>query len=70
MITGVDLIQEQIRAAQGIKLRYKQEDIKIKVTQPTLQTSQPASRWVFGYDRSTDEAVCSVQGLSALQHGM
>jgi acetyl-CoA carboxylase biotin carboxylase subunit len=30
MITGVDLIQEQIRAAQGEVLRYKQEDIKIK----------------------------------------
>ena len=30
MITGVDLIQEQIRAAQGFPLRYKQEDITIK----------------------------------------
>ena len=30
MITGVDLIQEQIRAAQGFPLRYKQEDIQIK----------------------------------------
>ena len=30
MITGVDLIQEQIRAAQGEVLRYKQEDIQIK----------------------------------------
>ena len=30
MITGVDLIQEQIRAAQGEVLRYKQEDIVIK----------------------------------------
>ena len=38
MITGVDLIQEQLRAAQGIKLRYKQEDIQIKV-----QPSPPAS---------------------------
>ena len=32
MITGVDLIQEQIRAAQGHKLRYSQADIKIKVS--------------------------------------
>lgn len=32
MITGVDLIQEQIRAAQGITLRFKQEDIKISVS--------------------------------------
>lgn len=31
MVTGVDLIQEQIRVAQGHKLRYTQEDIKIKV---------------------------------------
>ena len=31
MITGVDLIQEQIRAAQGEVLRFKQEDITIKV---------------------------------------
>ena len=31
MITGVDLIQEQIKAAQGDVLRFKQEDIKIKV---------------------------------------
>ena len=31
MITGVDLIQEQIKAAQGEVLRFKQEDIKIKV---------------------------------------
>eukprot|EP00884_Botryococcus_braunii_P007561 jgi/Botrbrau1/16806/Bobra.150_2s0033.1 len=30
MITGVDLIQEQIRVAQGEPLRFKQEDIKIK----------------------------------------
>ncbi|KAK9831879.1 hypothetical protein WJX81_004873 [Elliptochloris bilobata] len=30
MITGVDLIQEQIKAAQGDVLRFKQEDIKIK----------------------------------------
>lgn len=31
MITGVDLIQEQIKAAQGDVLRFKQEDIEIKV---------------------------------------
>ena len=30
MITGVDLIQEQIKAAQGQVLRFKQEDIQIK----------------------------------------
>ena len=31
MVTGVDLIAEQIRAAQGEVLRYKQEDIELKV---------------------------------------
>ncbi|CAL5225674.1 g8537 [Coccomyxa viridis] len=30
MITGLDLIQEQVRAAQGEVLRYKQEDIQFK----------------------------------------
>lgn len=29
MVTGVDLIREQIRSAAGLPLRYKQEDIKI-----------------------------------------
>ena len=32
MVTGVDLICEQIRAAQGEVLRYKQEDIQLKVS--------------------------------------
>jgi hypothetical protein len=31
MITGIDLIQEQIKVAQGEKLKYTQEDIQIKV---------------------------------------
>lgn len=31
MITGIDLIQEQVRCAMGDKLRFKQEDIKLKV---------------------------------------
>lgn len=30
MITGIDLIQEQINAAQGEVLRFKQEDIQLK----------------------------------------
>jgi acetyl-CoA carboxylase biotin carboxylase subunit len=29
MVTGVDIIREQIRSAAGLPLRYKQEDIKI-----------------------------------------
>ena len=31
MVTGVDLIQEQIRVAQGHELRFTQEDITITV---------------------------------------
>ncbi|MFZ4859558.1 MAG: acetyl-CoA carboxylase biotin carboxylase subunit [Desulfuromonadaceae bacterium] len=30
MITGVDLVREQIRSAAGIPLRYRQEDIQIR----------------------------------------
>lgn len=30
MITGIDIIKEQIRSAAGLPLRYKQEDIKIQ----------------------------------------
>lgn len=30
MITGVDIVREQIRSAAGIPLRYKQEDIQIR----------------------------------------
>lgn len=29
MVTGVDIVREQIRSAAGLPLRYKQEDIKI-----------------------------------------
>ncbi len=36
MITGKDLIHEQIRVAQGYKLRFKQEDIQFKVGQHAL----------------------------------
>jgi biotin carboxylase len=32
MITGVDLIQEQIKVAQGLKLPFTQDDIKFKVS--------------------------------------
>ena len=30
MITGVDIVQEQIRVAAGQKLRYKQKDIEFR----------------------------------------
>ncbi|CAG0955824.1 acetyl-CoA carboxylase biotin carboxylase subunit [Geobacter sp.] len=29
MITGIDIVREQIRSAAGLKLRYKQSDVKI-----------------------------------------
>lgn len=30
MVTGIDIIREQIRSAAGLKLRHKQSDVKIK----------------------------------------
>jgi len=30
MVTGIDIIREQIRSAAGLKLRYKQSDVKIR----------------------------------------
>ena len=32
MITGVDIVQEQIRIAAGLKLSYRQKDIVFVVT--------------------------------------
>ncbi|MCP6717693.1 acetyl-CoA carboxylase biotin carboxylase subunit, partial [Klebsiella pneumoniae] len=29
MVTGIDSVREQIRSAAGLKLRYKQSDIKL-----------------------------------------
>lgn len=41
MVTGVDLIAEQIRAAQGEVLHYKQEDIQLKVRQCSVDLTYP-----------------------------
>ena len=41
MVTGVDLIAEQIRAAQGEVLHYKQEDIQLKVRQYKFDLTYP-----------------------------
>lgn len=30
MVTGIDIVREQIRSAAGLKLRYKQSDVKIQ----------------------------------------
>ncbi len=40
MITGIDLIQEQIKVAQGEKLTFGQSDIKFSVSAP-LPSSLP-----------------------------
>ena len=40
MITGIDLIKEQIRVAQGAELRFKQEDIEMKVGSITSKTDK------------------------------
>jgi acetyl/propionyl-CoA carboxylase alpha subunit len=37
MITGIDLVQEQIKVAMGEKLKITQEDVKIKVKKTGLQ---------------------------------
>ncbi|GAB4820653.1 hypothetical protein N2152v2_007699 [Parachlorella kessleri] len=57
MITGVDLIQEQIRVAMGEKLRFSQEDIKIKGhaiearinAEDPFQNFRPGPGRVIGY---------------------
>lgn len=57
MITGVDLIQEQIRVAMGEKLRFAQEDIKIKGhaiecrlnAEDPFQNFRPGPGRVIGY---------------------
>ena len=59
MITGVDLIQEQLRAAQGEKLRFKQEDIQIKVLHQAGQGwSQPCTS-IDGHGSSPGPAMLS-----------
>lgn len=45
MVTGVDLIAEQIRAAQGEVLRLKQEDIQLKVRQDSTETGVTCEDW-------------------------
>lgn len=48
MITGVDLIQEQIRVAQGEKLRFTQDDIKFKVRGPQGAWDRGEDGWRQG----------------------
>ena len=61
MITGLDLIQEQVRAAQGEVLRYKQEDIQFKVdaTQCRLQCCSKAVALKSMAATSADEPAVS-----------
>ena len=63
MITGVDLIAEQIRAAQGEVLRYKQEDIQLKVSTKcklSFSLSQMFGEW----------APCTVPRPQSCQSGI
>jgi acetyl/propionyl-CoA carboxylase alpha subunit len=41
MITGVDLIQEQIKVAQGEKLSFTQDDIKFTVRAACVRVCAP-----------------------------
>jgi len=64
MITGLDLIQEQVRAAQGEVLRYKQEDIKIKVTTTNSQCRG------FVMLREIQKCVLGSEAQLQIQHSM
>lgn len=47
MITGVDLIREQIRVAQGYKLPFSQDDIQFKVVNAVFLKGTAASNTAF-----------------------
>ena len=80
MVTGVDLIAEQIRAAQGEVLRYKQEDIQLKVTTRLLavaviewvQLSMSCTRMgghaICMCDRTADISQCTVAVTASMLH--
>ena len=63
MITGIDLIQEQIRAAQGEVLRFKQEDIQIKACLLAhTHLGSEALCWIL---RCPSSKSCAQQGWNA-----
>lgn len=61
MVTGVDLICEQIRAAQGEVLRYKQEDIELKVCTQLATHIHPVTPHISSVAHS---AFCAVQPVT------
>jgi biotin carboxylase len=66
MITGVDLIQEQIRVAQGHPLRFKQEDITFKVGARGFVAREGAC---LSPPRWASREVASRAGLAVSQEG-
>lgn len=69
MVTGVDLIAEQIRAAQGEVLRYKQEDIQLKVAHPAAHcTCTPLLTSNLKLTFWPNAFVCAQIAVSDLEH--
>ena len=56
MVTGIDLIREQIRVAQGHVLRFKQEDISLKVR--TLAQNVALMLWLLQAGRHLAGSAC------------
>ena len=56
MVTGIDLIREQIRVAQGHVLRFKQEDISLKVR--TLAQNVALMLWLLEAGRHLTGSAC------------
>ena len=75
MVTGVDIVKEQIRIAAGEKLLYTQDDIKIsghEIVQDKCRESVKEFCTMSGYDRLSFNAVrrswtqgrqCDISGL-------
>ena len=47
MVTGMDIVNEQIRFAAGSPLRFTQDDIKISRRMPSNAASTPNTRTIF-----------------------
>lgn len=65
MVTGIDLIQEQIRVAMGHKLRFKQEDIQLHVSEPLAGTAQACMHSTRSFTRGHAPA-CATDACSRL----
>lgn len=65
LITGVDIVQEQLRIASGLPLQYKQKDIKIEAT-PSSAASMPKTRTTSSPARARlKAATCPAASASA-----